>query len=80
MRNYDKTKGQTDRFNHTEELSRFSLEENEQLRQEITKYKQSEEMLKLHEIRLQSLLNLNMMLNASEKEILDFILEECLKV
>ena len=61
-------------------MSRNSLEENEQLRKEITKYKQSEEMLRLHEIRLQSLLNLNMMLNASEKEILDFILEECLKV
>ncbi|MBI4378255.1 MAG: GAF domain-containing protein [Nitrospinae bacterium] len=61
-------------------MSRHSLEEINQLRQEMTKYKQSEEMLRLHEIRLQSLLNLNMMLNASEKEILDFILEECLKV
>jgi DNA-binding NarL/FixJ family response regulator len=46
----------------------------------IIERKQAEEELKLHESRLQSLLDLNKMTGRSEKEILDFVLEEGIKI
>lgn len=46
--------------------------------QDITKQKLAEEKLKLHENRLNSLLNLHRMNRSSEKEIFDFTLEACL--
>jgi len=42
--------------------------------------KKADEELELHEIRLQALLDLNKMTEASEQEILDFVREEVIKV
>ncbi|MHC4244142.1 MAG: MEDS domain-containing protein, partial [Planctomycetota bacterium] len=42
--------------------------------------KKADEELKLHEIRLQALLDLNKMTEASEQKILDFVREEVIKV
>ncbi len=47
---------------------------------DITERKNVEEELKLHEIRLQALLDLNKMTEVSEQEILDFVREEIIKV
>jgi PAS domain S-box-containing protein len=47
---------------------------------DISERKQAEEALKCHEIRLQSLLDLNKMAGASQQEILDFVREEVIKV
>ncbi len=47
---------------------------------DITKRKKAEALLALHETRLQSLLDLNTMLDASEKELVDFALEAINKV
>jgi PAS domain S-box-containing protein len=48
--------------------------------QDITEHKKADEELKLHEIRLQALLDLNKMTQASEQMILDFVREEVIKV
>jgi PAS domain S-box-containing protein len=48
--------------------------------EDITERKRTEEELRLHEARLQSLLHLNKMTGHSEKEILDFVLEEGIKI
>lgn len=47
---------------------------------DITKRKKAEALLALHETRLQSLLDLNTMLDASEKELVDFALEAINKI
>lgn len=47
---------------------------------DITEKKQAEKVLKRHELRLQSLLDINKMTEASEQEILDFAREEAIKV
>ncbi|MHC4532918.1 MAG: PAS domain S-box protein [Planctomycetota bacterium] len=47
---------------------------------DITERKLVEEELKLHEIRLQALLDLNKMMEASQQKILDFVREEIIKV
>ncbi len=47
---------------------------------DITKRKKNEALLVLHEMRLQSLLDLNKMLDASEKELMDFALEATTKI
>ena len=47
---------------------------------DITERKKDEELLALHEVRLKSLLELNTMLDASEKELVDFALNAALKV
>lgn len=45
-----------------------------------SEHKKADEALKLHEIRLQALLSLNKMTEASEQKILDFVREEVIKV
>jgi len=45
-----------------------------------TEHKKADEALKLHEMRLQALLDLNKMTEASEQMILDFVREEVIKV
>ena len=47
---------------------------------DITERKESENALKLHELRLQSLLDLNKMVDSRQKEILDYVLEEMVKI
>jgi PAS domain S-box-containing protein len=47
---------------------------------ESLEHKKADEVLKLHETRLQALLDLNKMAGASQKEILDFVREEVIKV
>jgi PAS domain S-box-containing protein len=47
---------------------------------DITKRKKAEEELKLHEMRLQALLDLNKMTGASEEKILDFVREEVIRI
>ena len=47
---------------------------------DITERKKAEEELKLHEIRLQALLDLNKMTGDSEQNILEFVREEVIKV
>jgi signal transduction histidine kinase/GAF domain-containing protein len=46
----------------------------------ISKRQQAEEALKLHEVRLQALSDLNKMTEASEQDILGFVREEIIKV
>ncbi|MHC4544779.1 MAG: MEDS domain-containing protein [Planctomycetota bacterium] len=46
---------------------------------DITERKETEEALKLHEFRLQALLELNKMVKSSQEEILDFVREEMIK-
>jgi len=50
------------------------------LMEDIAERKQAEEALKAHELRLQSLLDLNKMVIASQQEILDFVREEVIKI
>ncbi len=47
---------------------------------DITRLKKNEALLVLHEMRLQSMLDLNKMLDASEQELVDFALEAINKV
>jgi PAS domain S-box-containing protein len=47
---------------------------------DITGRKQAENALRLHEIRLQALLDINKMTGASEQKILNFVREEIIKV
>ncbi|MHC4528518.1 MAG: PAS domain S-box protein [Planctomycetota bacterium] len=46
----------------------------------VAERKQAEEALRLHEARLQALLDLNKMVESSQQEILDFVREEIIKV
>ncbi len=55
-------------------------QENEWKIIESTERKKAYEALKLHEMRLQALLDLNKMTEASEQKILDFVREEVIKV
>ncbi|MHC4316747.1 MAG: GAF domain-containing protein [Planctomycetota bacterium] len=48
--------------------------------QDITERKETEGALRLHETRLQTLLDLNKMTGASQEEILDFVREEVIKI
>jgi PAS domain S-box-containing protein len=47
---------------------------------DITERKQAEETLRIHDLRLQALLELNKMTGASQDEILDFVREEVIKI
>jgi len=48
--------------------------------QDITERKKAEEDIKLHEERLESMLKLNKMIDASEKEIMDFVNNELIAI
>ncbi|UCE99332.1 MAG: MEDS domain-containing protein [Planctomycetota bacterium] len=48
--------------------------------EDITERKRAEKALKLHDVRLQALLDLNKMIEASEQEILDFVREEAVRI
>ncbi len=48
--------------------------------EDITDRKHAEEALKLHDLRLQALLNLHKMTPSSQQEILDFVREEIIKI
>ena len=47
---------------------------------DVTKRKHAEGVLRLHEMRLQALLDLNKMAGASQQEILDFVREEVIRI
>ncbi|HUS72722.1 MAG TPA: MEDS domain-containing protein, partial [Sedimentisphaerales bacterium] len=47
---------------------------------DITEHKQAEEALRIHDLRLQALLDLNKMTTASQQQILDFVREEVIKI
>ncbi|MHC5061775.1 MAG: PAS domain S-box protein [Planctomycetota bacterium] len=47
---------------------------------DITKRKMAEKSIKLHELRLQALLDLNKMTQSSQQEVLDFLLEKIIAV